>query len=455
MSQAHSARNQESVTDADVSAALERVLGNDMFSQSERLSSFLTYIVNEAMAGRGDAIRGKTIAQDVYERTPQESGDPENIVRVHARQLRQNLAIYYETEGSRDPIRIHLDSGGYCPRFERVELPEPEMSLRRSSLWLMASVFVVGGALGGLIAHLAFKQPAISPVFADAGEARQAQLTRQAVMEKSAASLQAVNFAEQARGMIFPIFDRPRQELINSVFLHVIETDPDYYGGYAGAAQTLATIAILSPRGPARDELAAQAEAMVQKAISLGPTEPWVQSAKAWVEVAKGDYDAGFRLSSRAKEMAGQDGHILDFHGAVSLFSGRFEDAIEAADRSYLKGGSNQRFANRNIVGAANYHLGNYKKTMEGFEAAAAFGDPLSAPSLAYQAAALQQLGRGSEATQKLEELERSWPNAPLDVMFYGIYQDARFADDLLDPLRELGWSALVAETEDSGIGEN
>lgn len=426
-----------------------------MFSQSERLSSFLTYIVNEALAGRGDAIRGKTIAQDVYERTPQESGDPENIVRVHARQLRQNLAIYYETEGSRDPIRIHLDSGGYCPRFERVELPEPEMPFRRSSLWLMASVFVVGGALGGLIAHLAFKQHAISPAFADAGDARQAQLTRQAVMEKSAASLQAVNFAEQARGMIFPIFDRPRQELINSVFLHVIETDPDYFGGYAGAAQTLATIAILSPRGPARDEFAAQAEAMVQKAVTLGPTEPWVQSAKAWVEVAKGDYDTAYRLSSRAKEMSGQDGHILDFHGAVSLFSGRFEDAIEAADRSYLKGGSNQRFANRNIFGAANYHLGNYTKTMEGFEAAAAFGDPLSAPSLAYQAAALQQLGRGSEATQKLEELERSWPNAPLDVMFYGIYQDAQFADDLLNPLRELGWSALVTETEDSGIGEN
>ncbi len=428
-------------------SALDRVLNNEMFSQSERLSSFLTYIVEEALAGRGDAIRGKTIAQDVYERAPQEGSDPENIVRVHARQLRQNLAMYYETEGRRDPVRIHLDSGGYCPRFEHVDLPVSKTLMpRRTSFLLMASVFVFGGALGGLIAHSTLKQPITYPAVEDASDDRQAQLTRQAVMEKSAASLQAVNFAEQARGMIFPIFDRPRQELINSVFLHVIETDPNFYGGYAGAAQTLATLAILSPRGPVRDDFAAQAEAMVQKAVTFGPTEPWVQSAKAWVEVAKGDYDTAYRLSSRAKEMSTQDGHILDFHGAVSLFSGRFEDAIEAADRSYLKGRSNQRFASRNIFGAANYHLGNYEKTLEGFEAAAAFGDPVSAPSLAYQAAALQKLGRSSEASRKLQELERSWPNAPLNVMFYGIYQNAELADELLAPLEELGWEPKAAK---------
>ncbi|CUH44469.1 tetratricopeptide repeat protein [Ruegeria atlantica] len=449
MKQTQAVEGQRQITNADVRAALESILANEMFSQSERLSGFLKYIVDEALAGRGDAIRGKTIAQDVYERVPQDSGDPENIVRVHARQLRQNLGMYYETEGKRDPVHIHLDSGGYCPRFEYVDVPTrtPTPSRKRSALTMLL-VFVIGGGLGALIANTTLKQP-VEVQNPDAQAASQhEQLTRQALLEKSAAALQAANFAEQARGLIFPIFERSRQELLTGVFQHIISTDPEYFGGYAGAAQTLATKAILTPKGSEREEITALAGAMAQKALTLGPTEPWVQSALAWAEVAKGDYEAAYRLSSRAKDMTSQDGHVLDFHGAISLFSGRFEEAIEAADRTKLKGRSNQRFANRNIYGAANYHLGNNEKTLEGFEAAAAFGDPLSAPSLAYQAAALQRLGRVTEANSKLAELNRAWPNAPLGIMFAGIYQNHEHVEEILAPLRELGWTSNVANDE-------
>ena len=48
--------------------------------------------------------------------------------------------------------------------------------------------------------------------------------------------------------MIFPIFDRPRQLLVLSVFERVIDMDPAYFGGYAGAAQTLATLSVISPQ---------------------------------------------------------------------------------------------------------------------------------------------------------------------------------------------------------------
>ena len=106
----------------------------------------------------------------------------------------------------------------------------------------------------------------------------------------------------------------------------------------------------------------------------------------------------------------------------------------------------NLRATNRNIYGAANFHLGNMDKTLEGFEAAAAFGDPISAPSLAYQTAALQILGQSAEARIKLNELNCAWPHAPLDVMFYGIYQDKRHAEALLIPLAKLGWEPRSPE---------
>jgi tetratricopeptide (TPR) repeat protein len=139
-------------------------------------------------------------------------------------------------------------------------------------------------------------------------------------------------------------------------------------------------------------------------------------------------------------ELDPNDGNALDFHGAISLFSGRFEEALKASDRKHIQGGSNQRFANRNIFAAASFHLGDMQKCVEAFREATQFGDPLSAPSLAYQAAALDTLGRRQAALEKLGELNRAWPETRLDEIFYGIYKNRADADVVLDHLRALGW---------------
>ncbi len=101
--------------------ALAGVLGDTHFDGSDRLRSFLTYVVEEELAGRGGDIRGKTIAQDVYDRDTTEGVDPENVVRVDARRLRQLLELYYEGAGKGDPVRLHIDTGGYRPRFQEVK----------------------------------------------------------------------------------------------------------------------------------------------------------------------------------------------------------------------------------------------------------------------------------------------------------------------------------------------
>ena len=63
--------------------------------QSERIQQFLRYIVEEALAGRGDALKEYTIALDVFDRD--ESFDPQtnSIVRVEASRLRGKLREYY------------------------------------------------------------------------------------------------------------------------------------------------------------------------------------------------------------------------------------------------------------------------------------------------------------------------------------------------------------------------
>lgn len=422
--------------------ALRRALGAEPLEGAGRLRNFLSYVVEEEIAGRSATIRGKTVAKDVYGRDLLNEGDPENVVRVDARRLRQILKVYYETEGKSDPVHIHLDPGGYCPRFEVVTPSKAAVSTWVTVILVPLATFAVGAILGGILSVLVYNpretdkpvatsQPTENPALA---------LRREAIFEKSPASLQAVNLAHQARSMIFPIFDIPHQEMVSVVFQRVIEIDPDYFGGYAGGAQVLATRAILTPAGARKDSLLASANQLVGTAMRLNPSEAWTQSALAWVEFANGNHDRAYDLSVRATKLDPNDGNALDFHGAISLFSGRFEEAVKASERKHVRGGSNQRFANRNVFAAASFHLGDMQKCVEGFREATQFGDPLSAPSLAYQAAALAALGRRQEALERLGELNRAWPGARLDEMLYGIYKDRANADMILDRLKALGW---------------
>ena len=80
----HSVNNEHKSAQA-VRMGLARILASPAFAKSERLRDFLTYIVEESLAGRGELIVGKTIAEDVYGRTPEDGSD--NIVRVDARRL--------------------------------------------------------------------------------------------------------------------------------------------------------------------------------------------------------------------------------------------------------------------------------------------------------------------------------------------------------------------------------
>jgi len=104
--------DRNAATNEEIRDALERALSSDLFAQTLRLKNFLTYIVEETLAGRSDEIRGKTIAMDVYQRDPSDSDYSENFVRVDARMLRRRLVEYYATEGKNDPVAISVDKAG-------------------------------------------------------------------------------------------------------------------------------------------------------------------------------------------------------------------------------------------------------------------------------------------------------------------------------------------------------
>jgi tetratricopeptide (TPR) repeat protein len=436
-----------------IRAALDAIIASDVFNNSVRLQEFLSYVVEESLAGRGQKIRAKLISEVVYKRPIDTNTDNENVVRVDAGRLRRRLDHYYLDAGNNDPLRIHIDPGGYAPRFEK------RSTLERSTAgkWrrrVLAGSFVVGVCV---IAGIAYVLGSRQSIVEDAQSSKQdiasqdmRALERRAIFDHSPASLQAVNLAEQARGLIFPIFRVERLKLTTDMFRQAISLDDQYFGGYAGAAQTLGVLALLTPTGPKRENLQSEAQAMAATAMGLDPTHSWSQSAAAWVAFTGKDFDRAMRLSSRSMKLSPDDGNVLDFHALISFFAGDFETARDAADPNRTRGVSKQRFANRNIFAAANFHLGEYSKTIESFKIAADTGDPVGAPTLAFLAATYHAMGNTKLAEQKAGELSTAWPDFRADLVLRRFYRHREHADAVVSRLLAAGWTPSTLSDSDS-----
>ena len=111
------------LTPEAIRAQLERILQNAEFRASDKQRKFLSFVVNETLAGRASQLKGYTVAVAVYERA--ETFDPQidPIVRVEAGRLRRNLAHYYLTAGKNDPVRIEIPKGSYISTFHTVRIP--------------------------------------------------------------------------------------------------------------------------------------------------------------------------------------------------------------------------------------------------------------------------------------------------------------------------------------------
>ncbi|MBY5621547.1 adenylate cyclase [Rhizobium leguminosarum] len=100
----------------EIRAQLERILSSDEFPKVGRSATFLTYVTEEAVAGRANRIKGYSIAIEVFKRREGfKQDDP--VVRIEAGRLRRTLERYYLVAGQNDPIRIDIPKGGYAPSF--------------------------------------------------------------------------------------------------------------------------------------------------------------------------------------------------------------------------------------------------------------------------------------------------------------------------------------------------
>lgn len=114
-------------------AALARVLDCRALGRSEQLRSLFRYVCEAEIEGRGHELNEYVLGVSVLGRPAGYSPAEDSCVRSRAYELRNRLRAYYETEDPNDPIRIVIDKGGYCPRFERSAPPGAPSDLRGST----------------------------------------------------------------------------------------------------------------------------------------------------------------------------------------------------------------------------------------------------------------------------------------------------------------------------------
>ncbi|MDX2043299.1 MAG: hypothetical protein SF097_18935 [Acidobacteriota bacterium] len=106
-----------SVSETQKRDALEAALHSNTFSRADQIKSFLKYICEMEIAGRGHELTEYLIGVEALGRPSNYSPGDDSAVRNRAFALRKKLQEFYEHESSDAHIRIELTKGSYCPRF--------------------------------------------------------------------------------------------------------------------------------------------------------------------------------------------------------------------------------------------------------------------------------------------------------------------------------------------------
>jgi len=96
---------------------LQRVQGSPVFARSPALRAFLSYIVENAIAGNLEQIKEQSIGSVALGRGPNYDPTTDNIVRVRAHELRHKLEKHFETVGAHEAVIISIPRGTYIPEF--------------------------------------------------------------------------------------------------------------------------------------------------------------------------------------------------------------------------------------------------------------------------------------------------------------------------------------------------
>ncbi len=98
---------------------LEAILASPHFCNSKRYPALLRYVVENALAGKADLLKERTLGVEVFDRPADYDTNSDTVVRYTAGEVRKRLLLYYSEQRHPSGIRILLPAGSYLPEFVR------------------------------------------------------------------------------------------------------------------------------------------------------------------------------------------------------------------------------------------------------------------------------------------------------------------------------------------------
>src|ERR1017187_7333560 len=110
----------------EILAQLAQIQNSPAFRNSARSKEFLSYVVEQVLAGHPENLKERSIGVNLFHRAPSYDTGDDPIVRVKAGEVRRRLAEYYAAEEHAPGLQIELPVGSYVPKFHwRTEPPPP------------------------------------------------------------------------------------------------------------------------------------------------------------------------------------------------------------------------------------------------------------------------------------------------------------------------------------------
>ena len=114
---------------------VERVASSRYVAKSARLRELLVYLCRRVLEESAGEIHEHEVGCKVFGRVPDYDTTADNIVRVHASQLRKRLEQYFAAEGADEPWIIEIPKGNYAPVFrERAREQAREQAIHETAL---------------------------------------------------------------------------------------------------------------------------------------------------------------------------------------------------------------------------------------------------------------------------------------------------------------------------------
>lgn len=389
-----------SPSEDQIRTQLDRLLSSPELNQSAKLQEFLSYVVEESLAGRARYIKGVTIAQALYGEDKEFDPESNSIVRVEAGRLRRRLTEYYMKEGRDDPVIIEIPKGGYAPQFS--ENPQPADAP-------LAHQISKPGSKGGARNTIWISAVLVASLLVwNWIETRQSQPadTNSATVNGTSQTEAQVMF-QQAFVLLMPPDDPARREAALSLLREVKEAKPYNPAGYAGESLAWSVVVLFSKSEDPQRDLSTALE-LSELALERNANYPLGFAARALSLSLDGRSEEALTSVRRYVALDSPDPLTNNFISLVLLNEGMPEEAIEFLEEALTMNPHEPRTPYLNLLGIAHYATGDYQAAHGMFERNQARNGPRGPHMDVFIAATHRRLGQDLEAEAVLERLKEA-----------------------------------------------